>query len=92
MHTAAFQVLRLWSEEVCSKYRFQSRFQIILPAVNLSQCRKQFGIESVRGSTSRKALQVLHGAMKKMLLLPYGALAAVWLVNLLLRLDRDWKV
>lgn len=31
-------------------------------------------------------LTAIHGAMKKMLLLPYGALAAVWLVNLLLRL------
>ena len=32
-------------------------------------------------------LTAIHGAMKKMLLLPYGALAAVWLVNLLLRLN-----
>ena len=31
-------------------------------------------------------LTAIHGAMKKMLLLPYGALAAVWLVNLLMRL------
>ena len=28
---------------------------------------KQFGIESVRGSSSKKAVQVLHGAMKKAL-------------------------
>ena len=32
-------------------------------------------------------LTAIHGAMKKMLLLPYGALAAVWLVNLLMRLN-----
>ena len=32
-------------------------------------------------------LTAIHGAMKKMLLLPYGALAAVWLLNLLLRLN-----
>lgn len=35
----------------------------------------------------REKLAAIHGAMKKMLLLPYGVLAAVWLVNLLLRLD-----
>ena len=35
----------------------------------------------------KEKLTAIHGAMKKMLLLPYGALAAVWLVNLLLRLD-----
>ena len=34
----------------------------------------------------KEKLTAIHGAMKKMLLLPYGALAAVWLVNLLLRL------
>ena len=34
----------------------------------------------------KEKLAAIHGAMKKMLLLPYGALAAVWLVNLLLRL------
>ena len=28
---------------------------------------KQFGIESVRGSSSRKAVQVLHGAMRKII-------------------------
>lgn len=37
-------------------------------------------------------LTAIHGAMKKMLLLPYGALAAVWLVNLLMRLNpRSWS-
>ena len=35
----------------------------------------------------KEKLTAIHGAMKKMLLLPYGVLAAVWLVNLLLRLD-----
>ena len=32
-------------------------------------------------------LTAIHGAMKKMLLLPYGALAAVWIFNLALRLN-----
>ena len=32
-------------------------------------------------------LAAIHGAMKKMLLLPDGALAAVWLVSLLMRLN-----
>ncbi len=35
----------------------------------------------------KEKLTAIHGAMKKMLLLPYGALAAVWLVNLLLQLS-----
>mgnify|MGYP000144803059 CR=1 FL=1 len=35
----------------------------------------------------REKLAAIHGAMKKMLLLPDGALAAVWLVNLLMRLN-----
>ena len=34
----------------------------------------------------KEKLTAIHGAMKKMLLLPYGALAAVWFVNLLMRL------
>lgn len=35
----------------------------------------------------KEKLTAIHGAMKKMLLLPYGALAAVWFVNLLLQLS-----
>ena len=35
----------------------------------------------------KEKLTAIHGAMKKMLLLPYGVLAAVWLVNLLLQLS-----
>ena len=34
----------------------------------------------------KEKLTAIHGAMKKMLLLPYGALAAVWILNLVMRL------